>query len=293
MRHAKGWQTLLLLICILVAGCSRDPSTAEEKKARGEELLKKMSTALAAAKAMSLATDQTLDRLKGDDTRVQIKRSSQVSMRRPDKIHMKRVDDEGESEVWYNGKYITLASHKEKAWARGKVPDTIDETLDFIHTEYAIPIPVADFLYSSPYDAFMEGEATGGWVGREQIGTQRCNHLAFQNPAVDWELWLADDERGLPCRLKITHKQDPGAPVHDIVFKDWNLAPESTTQRSRRRSTKRPTNAFIWRARRRRHPNPRPWRPARRRPGNPRQSRRESHDPALQEHVHDSISQPR
>jgi hypothetical protein len=61
---------------------------------------------------------------------------------------------------------------------------------------------MADFFYSSPYDALIGAEATGGYVGRETFEGVPCVHVAYQHPAVDWDLWVPEQGDPLPKKLQ-------------------------------------------------------------------------------------------
>ena len=97
------------------------------------------------------------------------------------------------------------------------MPATLDEALDFLGAEYAVRIPTADLLYSSPYDALITKDTTGGWVDVQKIGDQSCDHLSYHQEVVDWEIWLGP-EHHFPCQLKITYKKDPGQPSTTVTF---------------------------------------------------------------------------
>jgi len=141
-----------------------------------------------------------------------------VTVRRPNAVAFTGEGDRGESSGWYDGKQLTLISHRDKVWARGPMPPTLDEALDFLSNEYDVQLAAADLLYSSPYDAFMTKDTTGGWVDTQKIGDRPCEHLAYRQPVVDWEIWLTTD-RSLPCQLKITYKQTPGAPSTLVTYR--------------------------------------------------------------------------
>jgi hypothetical protein len=97
--------------------------------------------------------------------------------------------------------------------------------MDFVSAEYAVQLPTADLLYSNPYDALVTSDTTGGWVDVEMVDERTCDHLSYQQPVVDWQIWLTQDDRRLPCQLQITYKTAPGQPVTRVVFHDWNAAP--------------------------------------------------------------------
>jgi hypothetical protein len=63
----------------------------------------------------------------------------------------------------------------------------------------------------------MSSDTTGGWVDTQTIGNTACEHLAYQQPVVDWEIWLTAG-RSLPCQLKVTYKQVPGKPSTLVTY---------------------------------------------------------------------------
>src|SRR6202008_1054059 len=110
-----------------------------------------------------------------------------------------------DSAYWYDGKHITFVANNQKKYARGPVPPTIDDALDFIATHYDVSTPMADLLYSSPYDALMTPATKGGWVGTETVDGQRTEHLAMQAEHVDWDVWINDHL--LARQFQITYKE--------------------------------------------------------------------------------------
>lgn len=216
-----------LLVLAAAGACNRntDPTTPEAKKAKGEELLKKVSAQLAGATAIKFTAVQTLEETRSGKLVSRV-RTVNYSAQRPDKAHFVFAPEGGgTTDVWYDGatEKITLAHHKEKAWARGPMPKTLDAALDAAATEYDITTPVADFIYSAPYDAFAQSGLAGGWVAKETVNGQVCHKLSYENENVSWDLWVSDGEKPMPCQLKIAYKQSDNAAKVTAVLKDWNL----------------------------------------------------------------------
>jgi hypothetical protein len=67
---------------------------------------------------------------------------------------------------------------------------------------------------------------SGKIIGDEIVDGVKCRHLAFQDPVVDWEIWLRDEEVPLPARLRIVYKHADGNAQADVSFSAWNLAAE-------------------------------------------------------------------
>jgi hypothetical protein len=210
----------ILLAGAMAAGCGRDPSTPDAKRAKADELIRAMSATLAAAQSLTVDTVEV--RTGGGRPAEQMTRH--IAVRRPAAAYFKTMGAR-ENEAFYDGEHLTFVWHKEKAWARGPMPGTLDEALDFLATEYAVNMAAADLFYSNPYESFITTDSTGGWAGRETIDGAVCHHLAFQGSVVDWELWVAEAPEALPCRVKVIYKQQADAPTSQLTFKGWHLVP--------------------------------------------------------------------
>ena len=197
---------------IVLTGCKRapEPLTPEAASAKGDALLREMSKSLSALQTFAYTADERREVVKGGKKEEQ-HTSRKVTIRRPNALTFATTGNERDGAGWYDGKHLTLVSNHAKVWARGPMPGTLDEALDYISSEYAIEMPSADLLYSNPYDAFMTKETTGGWVDMQKIGDRSCDHVAYRQAAVDWELWVNEGTR-LPCQGKIVYKNAPLQP---------------------------------------------------------------------------------
>ena len=232
MRSARRRFTWLALMAVAaVAGCSRsEPLTPQASAAKGDALLRQMSKTLAGSQTLAVTADEMREQLQPNGQKRQNTFTRTVVIRRPDAVMFVDKGAEHDGTGWYDGARLTLVSHRAKAWARGPMPATLDEALDFLSNEYAVQVPAADLLYSSPYQALVTEDTKGGWVDVQPIGGKPCDHLSYTQAVVDWELWVNQDERKLPCQIQITYKGTPGTPISRVTFRDWNLAPEITAK---------------------------------------------------------------
>ena len=224
-RHAP---VLLAAAVALAAGCSKQPEplTPEAARAKGDALLKQMSQSLASTQAFSFTAEETREKVKRDGTKTEDKFTRRVVIRRPNAVSFVDQGAEHDGLGWYDGKHLTIVSNKHKVWAKGPMPATLDEALDFLSAEYAVQMPAGDLMYASPYDALITSDTTGGWVDVQNVGDTPCDHLSYSQAVVDWQLWLVQDDRKLPRKIQITYKNDPGKPVSTVVIRDWNPSPQ-------------------------------------------------------------------
>jgi hypothetical protein len=188
-------------------------------------MLRQMSQSLASSQAFSYRVEQEVEHVKAGGDRTKESFSRRTIVQRPNRLAFTDSGRDHDAAAWYNGKQFTVVMNRDKAWVRGPMPESLDEAMDYVSAEYAVQIPTADLLYSNPYEALMTADTTGGWVKVDNVDERTCEHLSFQQAVVDWQIWLTQDDRRLPCQLQITYKTQPGQPVTRVVFHDWNAAP--------------------------------------------------------------------
>jgi hypothetical protein len=221
---------LLVFVVGGLAGvsCRRAPASPEERLQLGKQQIQRVSDTLGRLQAFSVTTQETRERIGADGKPARITLTRQTIVRRPDRLHFKTTGDV-QNEAWYDGRNLTLASHKEKVFAQAPMPETLDRTLDAIAERYGIPLPLGDLLYTSPAHALIADTTTGGWVGRERVGDQDCDHVVFQDKGVNWELWI--DANGLPRRAQVEYPNTRRLRRADVLFTDWNLSPTIEAKR--------------------------------------------------------------
>ena len=225
----KHFFILLAGAAVVAGGCSRtpEPLTPEAARARGDELLKEMSKAAAGLQTIAYTANEVREEVKAGN-KVEKHVTRRVVMRRPSAITFTaKGGDADVSGGWYDGKHLTLVSEKHKVWARGPMPPTLDEALDYMSAEYAVQVPTADLLYSNPYDALMTTDTKGGWVDVGTVGSVQADHLAYQDPIVDWDLWL-NQQTHLPVKVKFVYKNEPGQPTVTVTYSELDAAPKVT-----------------------------------------------------------------
>jgi hypothetical protein len=213
---------LLIATTFSLASADSQPAKPDEKQARGDQILREMSNAVAGVKILSFTAEEFSEKVGKGGQKSQAHVMRDVVVRRPNGFRSLVEGDRGVN-AWYDGKELTLVSDAKKVWATGEVPPTLDETMDYVADVYDLKLPWADLLYSSPYEALTSTDTAGGWVDVETIDGKECDRLSYQQPVVDWQLWVTRAER-YPKQLQITYKQDPGAPVMRVVFKRMALS---------------------------------------------------------------------
>lgn len=224
IRHAALG---LLLAGMLPTAAS--PETAGVDPA-AEKLLKSATTFLAGQKRLSVDTRSTIEVVLDSGQKIQFDNAARMTLQRPNKFRAERVGDLVNQVFYYDGKSFTLHNPDDGFYATVAAPPTIEETMDFARDSLDIVAPAGDFLYSNAFDILMQGATSGFIVGKAVIEGVRCDHLAFRNADVDFQVWIQEGNRPLPRKLVITSRDVAGAPQFEVRMTKWDLAPKIAPQ---------------------------------------------------------------
>lgn len=191
---------------------------------KADALLRKMSTDLGAAKTFSFDTAHVTEVITADDQKLQVLASSSVMVQRPNKLRSDRKGRIGDVTLYYDGKNLTIYGKKANLYATAAAPDTLDKTIDFARTDLDLEAPAADLLYSDVYSILMEDAVSGMLVDEAVIDGRMCKQLAYRGTDTDWQIWIEDGQRALPCRFVITTKDVKGWPQYVVEMSNWKVS---------------------------------------------------------------------
>lgn len=235
-RKILSMGVLVVLLAGLAACGVTDTLNPVESKDRipsPQGRLAAMSNLFAAVPALRLETRETHEWTVSSSERSRVEGRWIVTIWRPDALHIKAVgsgSQDVDTELYYDGWTLVYENHLKKIWAWADVPPTIDGMLDELAWRYNLPIPVGDMLYSSPYDALMTDDTKSRFIGKEYIGGTQCDHFAFSQSSVDWDIWIAAKGEPLPCRLDIIRKNTQNPSISKIIFTaiDLDIKPDNS-----------------------------------------------------------------
>lgn len=203
---------------------AQNPLPVIEPKA--DAVLKQMCETLAAAKEFSVETTTLIDEISPTGQKLQYGKNSKVLVRRPDRLHSVVSGDRENYTVVYDGKTIAFLDPAQNVYATATLPPTIDAAMDTLAQKYGIVAPLADLIFSKPYEALSDRVKAGIYVGEHAVNKVPCHHLAFRGEAVDWQIWIDKGAKPLPRKLVISYKMLPGEPQFIAIIDNWNLDPK-------------------------------------------------------------------
>jgi hypothetical protein len=214
------------------AGETPGPSPAETSEntpqapviaPQAERLIREMGDYLKTAKAFGFHADVMYDDFLASGQKVQFTATSDVAIRRPDRISFDFEGDGARKRFWYDGQTVTLYDKVHQVYGTEKTPSGIDATLEYVTDQLGFTPPLSDFLYEDPGKVLLEEVIFGVDLGESDVGGENCRHLAFVQPDIDWQIWIEQGKQRVPRKLVITYKKRAGVPEYIALFSDWDF----------------------------------------------------------------------
>jgi hypothetical protein len=184
------------------------------------QILKTMSDYLSSQKTISATFDSSLEVITSDLEKIQFNSSGTMLLSRPNKVRATRTGGYSDVELTFDGKVVTIYGKHINQYMQLDAPGSIDQMIDTLHNRGAA-LPAADLLLSDVYDAVTADVVSAKHIGEGVIGGVECEHLAFRQPDVDWQIWIDKGPKPVPCKLVITSKAVSGSPEYTMVIRDW------------------------------------------------------------------------
>jgi len=183
---------------------------------------------VAAVASYRFEADLSFDVLQRNGQMLEFGETRTATVRRPDRmrVDVKRRGGEQRS-LYFDGRHLAVDLPEHDAYVRVEKPGTIDTVLDYMSMDLQVPVPLDSFLSSHFAADSMDRIETGYFVDVEQVGDRWCEHFAYRMPEVDFELWIEEGDRPLPCRVVIAYKREAGDPRFVAQFRRWDLSAET------------------------------------------------------------------
>jgi hypothetical protein len=184
-------------------------------------ILKAMSDYVTSQKVLSLTFDTDIEVITSELQKIQFTSSGQVLLSRPDKIRASRIGGYADVELVFDGKVVAVLGRNINAFAQADAAGSVDQLVDRLRDQYNVSMPGADLLLSRVYDELMADVIDAKHIGQGVVDGVDCEHLAFRNVDVDWQLWIEVGARPIPRKYVVTSKAVTGAPQYTLRIKEW------------------------------------------------------------------------
>ena len=185
------------------------------------QILKAMSDYVGSQKNISLTFDSDIEVVTHEMEKIQFTSSGKVLLSRPDKVRASRTGGYADFEIDYDGKTVTALGKNINAYAQTEFSGSVDQLVAKMRSMDLMTAPGADILGTHIYDDLMADVIVAKHIGRGVIDGVECEHLAFRDLNVDWQLWVEVGDRPIPRKYVITSKAVGAAPQYTLRIKEW------------------------------------------------------------------------
>lgn len=224
--HA-GWLALAL---------AAPPAVAQEPEAGGTETadfpasqvtpearasLDRMRDYLNGLERFEINVHASRDEVLSFGYKLQNNETARMVVQRPNRFRIDVDGDMRHRSYYYDGSTLTMVAPDEGVYARTQAPDTIAGVVNGL-LNAGVELPLIDVLSHGFEGTLLEGVRYGLVVGEVALDGTDTEQLAFRQPTIDWQLWIAGN--GEPRKILITTRYEVGDPQYQATMR-WNLKP--------------------------------------------------------------------
>jgi hypothetical protein len=183
-----------------------------------------MGDYLGQAQFFSVSAEVWQDIQLSSGQRVQAGRTIELQVRRPDRLRAEVHSTRRNRELVYDGKAITLFNRAQNFYGTVRASGSLDEAMDVASERFGIAMPLEDFIRSDPHKDLLQKVTSGTDIGPVTVMGVACEHLAFTQDKIDWQVWIESGARPVPRKFVITYKDEPDSPQYTAIFSNWDFA---------------------------------------------------------------------
>ena len=188
------------------------------------QALKDMGAHLQSLKRFHVSTDVTGENVLADGQKLQHSATAEIDVVRPNMIRARMQSARSQREIVYDGKTVTLFTPAQKYYSTVEFTGTIGELIAKLEDRYSVQMPLSDlFVFGTPAADFNKIESAMN-AGQDFIDDDLCDHYAFRQGKIDWQIWITTGSKPLPRKVVITNRADEARP-QSVSLIDWNLKP--------------------------------------------------------------------
>jgi hypothetical protein len=202
-------------------------SAASARDAEAMAVLKRMADFLSQTQRFSVTVETGFDVVQASGEKLEFGEIRQFVIRRPDRARIDITKRDGATSGFrFDGQEIAVFNTKENVYATAAKPGTLDEAIAYFINDLDMRFPLAEIFSTRLAESLTTKVHTAYNIGPERIMGVACEHVAFRGNQADMQLWVAQGDQPLPCRLVITYRTAEGQPQFWAQFSDWNFSPD-------------------------------------------------------------------
>jgi len=236
LHKTKNLAAVLLALALAVPGAqaqtaasaaSAPPAAANPVDPAAIQALKDMGTHLQSLKRFAVSTELTGERVLADGQKLQHLATADLDVALPNRVRIRMFSARSERELFFDGKTVALFTPAQKYYSTVPFTGTVGELSDKLEERFGVEIPLSDLFLWGTSAAPLDKIESAMNAGQDFIGKDLCDHYAFRQGKIDWQIWITAVGKPLPRKIVITNRSDEARP-QSINVLEWNLKPSFT-----------------------------------------------------------------
>lgn len=216
---------MAVLFCAAQGGLAQTPVNPVDPAAI--RALTDMGANLQSLKRFQVSTELTGERVLADGQKLQHAATATLDVDRPNRVRAVMSSPRSERRIIYDGKAVTLYTPAQKYYSTVAFTGTLGDLVDKLQERFDVEVPLSDlFVWGTPAAPLDKIESAMN-AGQDFIGDDLCDHYAFRQGKVDWQIWITAAGKPLPRKIVITSRADEARP-QSVSLLEWNLKPDFT-----------------------------------------------------------------
>lgn len=189
------------------------------------QALNNMGKYLQTLQQFEVFIDLTGERVLADGEKLQHTATADLDIARPNKLRAQMRSARSQRDLIYDGTTVTLYTPSQKSYSQAPFNENLGALTERLRARFGVEIPSADLFLWGTDAAPLDNMQSAMNAGQDIIGGEVCDHYAFRQGQIDWQIWIASGGRPLPRKLVITNRADEARPQSVTLYK-WNLNPK-------------------------------------------------------------------
>jgi hypothetical protein len=188
------------------------------------QALKAMGAYLQTLKRFRVSNELSAERVLEDGQKLTHTATANMDVVRPNRLHVVMRSPRSTRELFYDGKTVTLFTPAQNYYSSVEFAGTIGELIDKLRVRYGVELPLTDLFVWGTEAAPLDKIESAMNAGQDFVGNELCDHYAFRQGDIDWQIWISAGGKPLPRKIVITNRADEARP-QSISLLQWDLKP--------------------------------------------------------------------
>ena len=232
MRHqATGHALVIAAILSASGGVAAEeraaPAEAElndaEERMIALNALSNMGSYLRSLESFKVQAVTSTDEVLENGQKIQFDKSVELQAKKPAGLRMDVTTPYGNRSFYYDGKTFTLHTAADKFYATIPASGSNGEFIEAVQSKTGANMPLADLFMWGTDEGAGDDIESAIIVGYGNVNGVQCEHYAFRQKQVDWQICIQQGDTPLPLKYVITSKNEEEQPQHVSVMK-WDVA---------------------------------------------------------------------